>query len=233
MRPIPPAVRAHEAVADAIVDHIVASGLQPGQRLASERALAERLGVSRTTVRQAVTVLRIMGLVDVRHGDGAYVARRPDERVPPVSREALHGDPEYEHVAEARIALETATARLAALRRTDEDLDALHAAIDAMRGQVADGDCGLDGNRRFHETVARAARSPVLAALLHQLSPRVARLSRASLERPGQAALSLRNHELILQAIADADPGAAAELMAEHLRLTGAPRPATGDDGHA
>src|SRR5437588_4991090 len=108
-------------------EYVASAGLKAGDRLPPERELAERLGVSRASVKQAIVVLEVQGLVDVRHGGGMYLLRDTLDIEPvDVLVERRRRLPD---VLDAREALETKRAELAALRRTDDDLAAIDAAL--------------------------------------------------------------------------------------------------------
>lgn len=151
LRPMTARPRLYEQVLDRLRAYVAEGGLRAGDRLPPERDLAARLGVSRASVKQAITVLEVQGLVEARHGGGTYLMRdsldaEPVERM--VERRRRLPD-----VLEAREALETKLAELAAERRTDEDLAALHAALDRMVADIEEGGHGVEGDRLFHAAV--------------------------------------------------------------------------------
>src|SRR5215470_284056 len=115
--------RLYEQLADRLLDYVEVTGLAVGDRLPSERELAQALQVSRASVRQATVALEVSGTLEVRHGDGIYLRRR-------------HRLPE---VLEAREALETHLAALAAARRTSADIEAMKAALAEMATDIAAG----------------------------------------------------------------------------------------------
>jgi GntR family transcriptional repressor for pyruvate dehydrogenase complex len=195
--------------------------LEPGDRLPSERDLARRLGVSRTSLRQALTALRVEGLVDVRHGDGIYLLRAAEDTIPPIDAELGAAHPELPDLGEVLNALEALAARGAALRRTDEDLAAMVAALRLMEQEVAGGEPGLRGDRGFHQAVLHAAHNAILTKLLSAIAEGSERLARASLVRPGQPERSLGAHRLIFDAIVMREFELARALMYDHLELTG------------
>ncbi len=211
----------YEEVAERLRAFIADSGLGPGARLQPERELAQRLGVSRTSVRQAITALRVMGLVEVRHGDGIYVHRRADDVVPPIHGDILLANPDVPLVNEAREALESQAARLAARRRTEADLAQMRLALEQMRLEIDGGGTGAEGDWLFHRVVVEAAANQVITRILEQFADTVREISRESLCRPGQPPRSLATHELILEAITTGDSEAALSLMREHLSVTG------------
>ncbi|MHB8689674.1 MAG: FadR/GntR family transcriptional regulator [Solirubrobacteraceae bacterium] len=197
-------------------------GLEPGDRLPPERELARRLGVSRTSLRQALTALRVEGLIDVRHGDGIYLLRSVDDVVPPIAAELGAAHPELPALGEVRNTLEALAAQMAALRRTDSELAAMVAGLRVMESEIAAGEPGLKGDREFHRAVLEAARNEVLAKLLAAIAEGSERIARASLSRPGQPERSLAAHRMILDAIVMRESELARRLMYDHLELTGA-----------
>jgi GntR family transcriptional repressor for pyruvate dehydrogenase complex len=197
------------------------AGLQAGDRLPPERQLARELGVSRNSLREALMVLRVEGLVDIQHGNGAYLLHAVDDVVPPIAAELRISNPRLPAVGEVRNDLEGLAAQLAAERRDDGDLEAMVAAIRQMQEEIADGSSGLEGDRRFHGAILEASRNPVLADLLGAISEGSAQIATASLGRPGQPPRSLAAHRLIFEAIVAREPELSRRLMHEHLELTG------------
>jgi GntR family transcriptional repressor for pyruvate dehydrogenase complex len=209
----------YEEVAQRLRAFVDVQKLKPGDRLLSERDLAQRLGVSRTSVRQALTALRVAGLVEIRHGDGVYLLEPPDRVVPTLARELLESHAQLPAVMEVRVALESQTARLAARRRTAAELEELRAVLEAMAAAIAHGEDGADADEDFHGAIARASRNPLLADLMRQLAEPIDETRRASLSRPGRPAESLAAHREILAAIERQDEDAAAAAMLGHLRV--------------
>jgi len=212
----------YEQVTEQLRSLIEAGHLVPGDRLPGERDLAARLSVSRTSVRQALTVLRVMGLVEIRHGTGVYLLRPVDDVIPPIPLESVGGDPMLPAVSEVREGLESHAARLAARHRTATHLADLARSIAAMEQEIDSGGNGDAGDERFHAGVVAAAGNPVLADLLLRLEPTIRRIARASLQRPDQPPRSLTTHRLIFEAITRQDEEEAARLMYDHLVVTGA-----------
>ena len=195
--------------------------LGPGDRLPSERQLALQLAVSRTSLRQALTALRVEGLVDIRHGNGIYLLRAADDTIPPIAADLAAAHPELPELGEVRNALEALAAWGAALRRGDEDLAAMVAAARMMEREIADGEPGLRGDRAFHRAVLHAASNEVLTTHLDAIEEGSERIARASLSRAGQPERSLAAHRLILDAILAREADLARRLMSDHLELTG------------
>ena len=198
-----------------------AEGLDVGDRLPPERELARLLGVSRTSLREALTALRIEGAIEVQHGNGIYLLHAPTETVPPIAPELARANPDLPALGEVRNTLEALAAELAALRRNDADLARMVEAIRTMDAAIGDGTDGTDGDRRFHAAILTAAANPVLSELLESLAAGSAQIAAASLARDGQPTRSLAAHRLILDAIIVRDAELARRLMREHLDVTG------------
>ena len=223
----------YERVVQRLEALIRAEELQPGDRLIAERELAGRLGVSRTSVRQALTALRVRGIVEVRHGDGIYLLRHTDDLLGTLAEGLIESHRHLPAINEAREAIEPYAARLAARRRTDDDTAALHAALDLMREEIGRGDSGAGGDERFHAAVMAAAHNEVLTTLYEQLASGLATTSQASLAREGQPARSLADHEAVMRAIEARDEERAELTMRLHVRqfsdLEMAPRDENGE----
>jgi GntR family transcriptional regulator, transcriptional repressor for pyruvate dehydrogenase complex len=208
----------YERVVHRLEELIRAEELQPGDRLIAERELAGRLGVSRTSVRQALTALRVRGVVEVRHGDGIYLLRHADDLLGSLAEGLIESHAHLPAINEAREAIEPYAARLAARRRTEEDLAEMRVALDGMRGEIDAGEPGVRGDERFHNAVMAAAHNEVLTTLYEQLAAGLATTSQASLVREGRPARSLADHEALLRAIEAGDEERAEMTMRLHVR---------------
>lgn len=207
--------RLYEQVIQRLREHVAGSGLTSGSRLPPERELAARLGVSRASVAQAIVALEVQGLVETRHGGGIYLLRdRLDSDALPdlVARRKRLPD-----VLDARDALETKLAALAAARHTDDDLAALDAALAFMREQVDRDELPMEGDRRFHAAVTDAAHSQLLAAFYDQIRAPIAESRKESLRQPGRPLQSYADHVRIATAIRARDASAAAQAMHAHV----------------
>ena len=212
----------YEQVAQRLREFIDAQQLNPGDKLMSEREIAGSLGVSRTSVRQALTALRVRGLVEIRHGDGVYLLRSPRDVIPTLAAEIADSEVDHPMIWEVREAIEVQSSRLAARRREQADLQAMRAALEDMAAELEAGADGIDEDRRFHRAVAHAARNPLLLQLTQQLSEVIDRTSAASLTLAGRPIVSLQAHRRILAAIEQSDESAAADAMREHIAESGA-----------
>ena len=232
--------RLYEQLAARLLDYVEVTGLGIGDRLPSERDLAEALQVSRASVRQATVALEVRGTLEVRHGDGIYLRSLPNDSGHLMElMTQRHRLPE---ILEAREALETQLAALAAARRTEADVAEMDRALDAMAVDIDADGLGEEGDKLFHEAVTRAARSPLLADFMAALAVPISETRRSSLGEPGRPPRSLRAHRRILEAIRRGDVPGARRAMRRHvnmvadiglLRWSAAERGVHNDDGPA
>ncbi|EJL79420.1 FadR/GntR family transcriptional regulator [Variovorax sp. Varisp85] len=215
-----PAVRLADQVADALAAEVRSGRLSEGDRLPTEAALAEQFGVSRTVVREAVSRLKSLGLLDSRQGSGVYVRAAGVEplrfEMPHVaSREAVI------QMVEVRRALEAEVAALAAERRTADDVQRIREAIDALHAAVEAGGNGADEDVRFHRAIAEAARNPFLIGTLQYLRQFLhgaTRVTRANEARRADFAREVaQEHARIVEAIEAGDPLRAREAAKNHM----------------
>lgn len=210
--------RLYEQVAGQISTWIADNGLQAGDRLPPERELAQRLGVSRATLSQALVALEVVGVVEVRHGDGTVVTARQQQSTRIVEAIRSHAD-RLPEVIETRDALETKIAALAAVRRTDDDLARIDDALAAMEADIAAGGRGVEGDERFHGAVTAAAHSLLLARLMGEIGDLVKETRIESLGQPGRPQDSLAGHRAIAEAIRAGDAEAASDAMHAHVAM--------------
>lgn len=209
--------RLYELIVEQLCDHIRAVGLKPGDRLPAERQLAAQLGVSRAALAQALVALEVLGVISVRHGNGAIILESPGQRQV-VAAVRAHRD-RLPEVLEARAAMEVKLAALAAQRRTEADLARIDESLAAMAADVEAGGRGVAGDESFHAAVTAAAHSGLLARLMREISDLIRESRLESLAQPGRPTLSLAGHRRIAEAIRAQDPAAAAAAMEDHIKL--------------
>jgi GntR family transcriptional regulator, transcriptional repressor for pyruvate dehydrogenase complex len=207
--------RLGEIVAERLGEWITERQLKPGDRLPSEPELSQHFGVARSVVREALSKLKTLGVIEVFQGKGAFVAKLPIELLFMRVRRLNPSTIDETHLWELREILETRTAALAAERRTREDLLTLEVAIRDM------GEPRLGGieNERFHRALAQAAHNP----LLEQLVSELVTLSESFLEKahqqdPNRVGKAREEHALILEAVRASDAKKASATMRKHLR---------------
>jgi GntR family transcriptional regulator, transcriptional repressor for pyruvate dehydrogenase complex len=208
--------RLYEQVLDRLREYVAQEKLTVGDRLPPERELAQRLGVSRASVKQAIVVLEVQGYVAARHGGGTYLMR--DTLDPEPMEQLVERRRRLPDVLDAREALETKLAELAARRREDVDVEAMESALRLMEAEISAGGEGAEGDRRFHAAVTAAARSSLLAEFMKVIADQITESRHESLRQPGRPRRSLGQHRRILEAIRKGDPTAAAAAMRKHVR---------------
>lgn len=209
--------RLYKQLVERLLAHISEEGLTTGQRLPTERELAQQLGVSRASVAQAVVALEVQGILSVRQGDGIYLMHHADPAE--TVQELIKRRQRLPDILEAREAIEVKITFLAAQRRNDQDLAAIDEALDMMAAEVAGGEHGYDGDRTFHAAVTSAARNPILAGMMDLLAEPIEESRRESLSQPGRPPVSLASHRGIARAIRDGDPAGAARAARRHITL--------------
>jgi len=217
MAPLRPVTRPrlYEQVAQQILEWVRENDLHVGDRLPPERELATRLGVSRATVSQALVAMEVVGVVAVRHGDGAVLVESSGtSKVVDALRRHAQQLPD---IIEAREALESKLAALAAERRTDDDLARIDAALEVMAKDIAAGGRGVEGDELFHAAVTTAGHSALLQRLMGEISELVKETRIESLSQPERPRESLEGHRRIAAAIRDRDAAAATEAMRDHV----------------
>ena len=207
-----------EAIAK-IKEMIVSGELSPGSRLPPEKELAERLGLSRSSMREAVKALEVIRVLDVRRGDGTYVTSlEPKLLLEAVSFVVdLHDDRSLLEIFAVRRILESHATGLAAQAATDDGVAALRDEMDSVSSGI-DLEELVAHDTRFHIAIAQLAGNAYLAGLLDSLTSQTlrARLWRG-LTQAGAAERTLAEHQAILDAVADRDVELATALSAVHI----------------
>lgn len=211
--------RLYEQIVAQIEQQILRGKLRRGDRLPTERELAEQFHVSRTVVREAVKALREKGLVQGYQGRGTFVTDG-------TARAARHslglmmkiGATEgATNLAEAREILEPEIAALAAKRATPQDLAAIHQAVATMDTTLNNADAFVEADLQFHLTLARATQNPLIPMLIDPIVG-LLREERKRTFKHGGAARGQAHHKKILDAIVRRDADAARAAMRAHLK---------------
>ena len=209
--------RLYEQVVTQIQAWIAENRVGVGDRLPPERELATRLGVSRATISQALVAMEVAGMVSVRHGDGV-ILMEPAGSTKVINALRQHAQ-QIPEIIEAREALETKLAALAAARRTEQDLAAIDEALDVMERDVEAGGRGVEGDELFHAAVTAAGHSRLLAKLMTEISDLIRETRIESLAQPERPTNSLHGHRKVADAIRAGDADAAVEAMRAHLEM--------------
>lgn len=215
--------KTYEEVADYLKRQILSGIYKPGDRLPSIRELGEKLGVGQSTVREAISSLKTMGLVTMRQGEGTFVTRYEPEQVL-ASFEQIRPMSIDDTIAllEVRKIIETGIVRLAAERRSAEDLAKISQALEEMVEAVRTGELWEQADWHFHYALAVSSHNPVLESIMQTLADTISKSLKTSREKlfkkQGSAERLLAEHQEIYLAIVKQDPQKADEAMLHHLR---------------
>jgi len=195
--------------------------LNKGDRLPAERELSERLGVSRTVVREAIKMLRTSGYVKVRMGVGTFVAEDPVN----ILEDSLSysNDPESKKIADlhqVREVLEPAVAALAAQNATLEDIQKMEKVIQDMELNLSNRYRYIEADKLFHVALAEATKNNVFTILLNSIVDLLQEARRLAISTPGAGERSSHYHRRILDAVKNRDAEEAFNTMSEHMHQT-------------
>lgn len=223
--PLPePGLTDRKPVPRGVVEHlqrlILRGGLKPGDRLPPQRELAEQLGVSRPSLREGLTVLETMGLVNVKVGSGVFVA--PSEARAPLWRFSDRCSPS--DVYEARYGLEGFAASLAAANVDHAAAARLNACVEAMRSALKAQDIvGLaTSDAEFHDLVFELCGNPVLADMYRPMRDIMVESQRLPMARRSRLNETVREHEIIRDRLIANDREGAAAAMRAHIKAAAA-----------
>lgn len=211
--------RIYEAVVDQLQNLIVSEKLQPGDKLLPERELAQRFGVSRTAVRDAIRVLSERGLVDVRPGAGTFVVQEISDtvaesmgllfQIEKSSHEALH---------EVREILEVEMAGIAAERATESDVKRIEKAFEEMESNVNDPARFIEADLDFHLAVAEATHNKIFLILLNPIIDLLQKSRRMIVAVPEGPVRAMEHHRQLLDSIRCKAKAEARQAMGQHMQ---------------
>lgn len=206
-------------ICQTMVDHIVNGDWREGDRIPPERELCQKLGVGRSSLREAMKALAIMGVIDMRVGEGTFVCRRSGFLAHPLLWAiAGSGVTEANELIEARKLIEVELAGLAAVRSTPDDLQQVGIHLDAMESSLHDTGKFLEADVAFHLALGQAGHNRILLNSLLLIRNLTQQWVRTSLERYAFVAVkALEQHRAIFLAVAKRNPARAREAMQSHL----------------
>jgi GntR family transcriptional repressor for pyruvate dehydrogenase complex len=213
----------------AIQEQIRIGQLAPGERLPSERALSEALGVSRPTVREAVQSLAAMNILDVRHGAGIFVGSLELAELLTPMRFALElNEPTVHDLFEIRLALEPLAAELAARHATDLELEGIQECVERLNRRGRTPEELLELDVELHRRIVEASQNELLANLVASMNVLSRRTRELTIAIPGVQKLARDDHRGLVDAIAARKPRQARKAMVVHLTNV---RDAVDDEG--
>lgn len=225
------AVRKTEWARQQILDAIRKGIFAVGERLPGERELAALLGIGRSSVREALSMLQIAGIVEVRHGSGVFVRRVPGLDQPDASLDFLIAEQDFLTITQARYFIEKGIVSIALEEPDPCGLTAMSTALSEMEEAVATRDINrfLEANVRFHQGLAEAGRNPVLAAFSHKLLHHLAQPKIKSVRlffyqaEAGRLEQAIATHRDLYVALSNGDREAAFKAVYRHYADVVAP----------
>ena len=208
-----------DAVVAELEKMILKEGLEPGDRLPTERDLSSQLDVSRSVVREGIKRLQSLGRVVSLQGSGTRVASPSGEQVAAGYRWLFqHADLRLEHLAAVRIPLETTIAALAAEHRTNAHLVRLEQAQLRLSDESRSLKSAVEADANFHAILAEATGNPIFQMILGPIQELLFESRRRTISRYG-AMLGYNHHQRILAAVRAQQPQQAYQAMADHLQI--------------
>lgn len=201
------------------IQHSIRQGdLKPGDQLPTERDLTQQLNVSRTSVREALLTLEIMGYIEIRQSKGAFVREvKLEDIIEPIISAIYVDNQMVLDLLDVRDLIETETARLAAVNATSEDLKNIEDAIIDAENEVEYGGLGLKGDDLFHAAIANSSGNQVYELIMYLIRDLLSKSREATLTIKGQPSKTIDDHRKVLDSIRGGDPEMAQKLMKEHL----------------
>ncbi|WP_338128582.1 FadR/GntR family transcriptional regulator [Bacillus infantis] len=212
----------YEEIAEALMDMIKSGELKPGDKLASVQQLAENFQVGRSAVREALSALRAMGLVEMHQGEGTYIREFESNMLTlPVYTAMLMKKADVKNLLEVRRILEVGAVSAAAERRTVEQLAEIESALEQMK-KASDEELGEEADFQFHMAIAKASQNDLLISLMNNVSEMMVTTMRETRRiwlystEKALGRLTLE-HQSIYESIRDQDGPRAKQLMLDHL----------------
>jgi GntR family transcriptional repressor for pyruvate dehydrogenase complex len=215
-----------DRVAARLREEITGGSFKPGDVLPPEQLIAERLGVSRTVLREAVSRLKVDGLVVSKQGRGLVVLNNRPSTVLRLHAAGEHDLEELLAIVELRLGFEIEASAFAAVRRDEQDLAAMRDALAQMKQAMLSEEvsAGVDADFRFHQAIARATRNPNYITFFEfftELYRRNLLASRARSAKTARGEQAQKEHEAIYEAIRKGDPDLARRASRTHVENTG------------
>lgn len=204
-----------------IKDLINYKNLEPGDKLPSERTLSEKFGVSRGSIREAIQKLEFYGLLKSIPQSGTFVANIGVIAMNGMIDDILRLDePDFKSLVETRILLELKTAKLAALRRSENDLKSIKNALDAYANKVIKGEDAVQEDLLFHLAIARASGNQSMNTFMLIITPEIiTNFEKYHVCDSNQSFLGIQEHTDIYEAIKNQDVKLAKEKMKAHFKI--------------
>lgn len=213
----------YEEVAEAIHDMIKSGQFKPGDKLDSVQQLAENFQVGRSTIREALTAIKAMGLIEIRQGEGTYVKEFEAEQISlPLTTAILMNLQDTQNLLEVRKILEAGTVYTASQKRNEKNLQMIETALNEMQLASGNEELSEKADLQFHLSIAEASQNPLLVSLMNHVSGLIGETIRETrrlwlFSEQITVDRLYEEHKKIYEAIKDKDGEKARELMLVHL----------------
>jgi len=209
-----------DAIITKIQELINYKNLEPGDKLPSERMLAEKFGVSRNNLREAIQKLEFYGLLKSKPQSGTFVAQIGQVAMNGMIEDILRlEDLDFRSLVETRILLELKTVGLAATRRTDKDLKNMEETLNAYEEKVHNGEDAVQEDLLFHLAIAEASGNSTMNTFMLIITPEIiTNFEKYHVCDPNKAFFNIQQHKDIYQAIKEQDPKRAKSKMKAHFK---------------
>lgn len=218
-------IRDNQNIQNAIIDKIRVlinyKNLEPGDKLPSERMLSEKFGVSRSNIREAIQKLEFYGILKSIPQSGTFIANIGAVAINGMVDDILRlEDPDFKSLVETRILLELKTVRLAALRRSEDDLEKIKEALDAYESVALSGKDAVQEDLLFHLAIAKASGNATINMFMLTITPQILiDFEKYHVCDTNQAVAGVKEHTEIYEAIKNQDPKLAKQKMKDHFRV--------------
>jgi len=210
--------RLFESIVMQIREQIQSGALKPGDKLPSERDLAEMMDVSRNSLREALRTLEMMKYLEIRSGEGVFVKDVSiNDLMDPIVDAISVDNVLLLDLLDVREIIEVETARRAAVVGTESDFQKILSAIERAEEKVANSGIGLDEDHGFHLAIAEATHNQAFLMIFILISEALMKNMEATLTISGQPEKTISDHKKVYHAIRSRKPEEAAKLMKEHI----------------
>ena len=202
-------------------DDIISGRLKKGSRIESDRELARKMGVGRSAVRAALKVLSVLGMIDIRPGQGTFISQKESNVFTvPLSWSLFLSRPQVEDILQVRNLIEVGAARLAAMSHDEEALSKLYAHSYEIFNAYDAGDHKrfLEADVAFHTSVAACSGNAVIFSMIETIRNLLKRVSQTGMVTDEQMTSIYNEHKEIFGAIMSKDPDEAGKAMYRHLK---------------
>lgn len=208
----------YEQIADKLEEMILSDNMNVDEKLPSEQSLATSFGVSRPVIRESLMLLNARGLISQKNGEGAYISSPSSENFNrTVNRFVKMSDIDLSSLFEVRLVLEVLSAQLAAVSKTEKDIEDLRDWVEQMKSDKQDKSKFARDDVAFHAMIASIGKNRMLSMILNSLTEQIATMIEHNLALDGANEDAINYHNKIIDAIESGSPEKAADIMRNHI----------------